>query len=152
MTAGPDVEYDRSVIGKQVEVGSVTVTREMIAEYCRAIGERNPLYTDDEAAKRGPHGGIVAPPAILLRMRFELGLDPKVKFGNVTFHAGERLESFEPVRPGDTLTAYGQAKDVYEKTGRSGRMVFVVRRLDYRNQHGRLIAAIENSILHREIG
>jgi uncharacterized OB-fold protein len=37
----------------------------MIRRWCEAMGERNPLYLDEAAAAAGPHGGIVAPPAML---------------------------------------------------------------------------------------
>ena len=147
----PEIEYDRSVIGQREHVGTVQVTREQIAEYCETMGETNPLYIDEDVAAKGPYGAIIAPPAYLLRMRLSLGPDPKVKFGNVTFHAGERLELFEPVRAGDTLTAYAFPKEVYAKTGRSGTMVFVIRRLDYFNQHETLVAALEHSLIHREV-
>lgn len=33
--------------------------------WCDAMAEDNPLYVDDDAAAAGPHGGIVAPPAML---------------------------------------------------------------------------------------
>ena len=94
-------EYDESVIGVDVELSSLDVTAEMIADYCEALGETNPLYMDAEAAAAGPHGGIIAPPGLLSALSFGGGgLDPKVKFGNTTFFAGSRLEIFEPIRSG----------------------------------------------------
>ena len=146
-----ELQYDRSVIGREFDVGTVEVTREILAAYCDALGETNPLYTDDEVAKQGPYGGIIAPPSYVMRMRFSEGPDPKVQFGNSTFHAGSNLDLLAPVRPGDTLRGTAYVKEVYEKTGRSGKMVFVVRRLDYHNQHGELVAAAEQSTLHREV-
>ena len=145
-------EYDQSVIGVDVELGSLEVTAEMIADYCEALGDTNPLYTDGEAAATGPHGGIIAPPGLLSALSFGRGgLDAKVKFGNTTFFAGSRLEIFEPIRPGDAITATTQVKEVYPKTGRSGTMVFVVSRTTYTNQHGQRVAATEQSQVHREV-
>ena len=152
--AGAEVqfEYDEGVVGVDVELGAVEVTSEMIANYCRAMGETNPLYSDEEAAKAGPHGGVIAPPGLLSALSFgRRGLDPKVKFGNTQFFAGSRLESYEPMRPGDTITATTRVKEVYPKTGRSGTMVFVVSRTSYRNQDGREVAATEQSQVHREV-
>ena len=37
----------------------------MIRRWCDAVGERNPLYLDERIAAAGPHGAIVAPPAML---------------------------------------------------------------------------------------
>lgn len=152
-TSEVQVDYDRSVIGVEVELGSVEVTREMVARYCDAVNETNPLYTDEAAAKAGPYGGLIAPTGLFSALQFggAGGPDPKVKFGTTSFHAGSKLESFEPLRVGDTITARTQVKEVYPKTGRTGTMVFVVRRTDYVNQHGRVVAAIEQSQVHREV-
>ena len=43
-----------------------------------------------------------------------------------------------------------EIKEVYEKTGRSGRMVFVVRRTRYTNQHGEDVASVETTAALRE--
>src|SRR5690606_13304705 len=133
---GDEVEYDHSVVGVEVPIGEVEVTREHIEEYCRSMGETNPLYLDEAAAAEGPYGGIVAPPGLLNAMLQGRAPDPKVRFGNTQFMAGNRLEYLAPVRPGDVISGFASIKEVYEKTGRSGRMVFVVNRTRYANQRG----------------
>ncbi|MSQ41630.1 MAG: MaoC family dehydratase [Dehalococcoidia bacterium] len=156
VTSGPNpgvrFDYDRDVIGVEVELGSVTITPQLIAGYCAAIAETNPLYTDARAAQAGPYGGLIAPPCLLPSLAFgRRGPDPKVKFGNATLFAGSRLECFAPVRAGDTITAKTQVKEIYPKTGRSGTMLFVVRRTTYSNQRGERVAASEQSLVHREV-
>ena len=151
MTAEPDIEYDRSVVGVDADVGSVEITREVIANFCTALGESNPLYTDEEAAARGPHGSLTAPPAILISLGFQQGADPKVQFGNATFVGGHHLDVHEPIRLGDTISAKARIKEVFPKTGRTGTMVFVVRQVQYTNQHGRPVATAEMSMVHREV-
>ncbi len=48
------VEYDPALINKVFEVTEpVEVKAEKIARYCAALGETNPIYTDEEAAKKG---------------------------------------------------------------------------------------------------
>jgi acyl dehydratase len=115
------------------------------------LGETNPLYTDDETAAAGPYGAIIAPPGLVYSMQVGPGPDAKVKFGNATFHAGERAELHRVVRVGDTITARQHVKEVFAKTGRSGTMVFAVRRTEFSNQHGELVAAVEQSMVHREV-
>lgn len=150
-------DYDRSVIGVEVEQGSLTLTPKLIADYCAAVGETNPLYTDEAAATAGPYGGLTAPPAMLPSLSFGASgagsttPDPKVRFGNTVMFAGARLEAFAPMRPGDTITARFQIKDVFAKTGRSGTMLFVVHRTTYANQDGVEVAASERSMVHREV-
>lgn len=144
-------EYDESVVGQEVEVGSRTITREAIARFCEVLGETNPLYTDDEFAAAGPYGAVICPPGMIYSMQVGPGPDAKVKFGNATFHAGERAELHGVVRVGDTVTARQYVKEVFAKTGRSGTMVFAVRRTEFKNQHGELAAAVEQSMVHREV-
>ena len=147
---GDDLEYDRSVVGKEIPVGRFEVTREAIASYCEALEETNPLYTDEEFAARGPYRGLIAPPGILQTARMGQPPDPKVQFGNQAFMAGSRQEYFRPIRPGDVIEGYAQVREVYEKTGRSGRMVFIVRRTRYVNQHGEDVAAMDHSMVMRD--
>lgn len=148
---GDALEYDRSVVGHEVLVGRFAVTRELIAEFCEALDQTNPLYTDEAFAAQGPHRGIIAPPGIVQAVRMDAPPDPKVRFGDATIMAGQRHEYYLPVRPGDTIEGFAQVKEVYEKTGRSGRMVFVVRRTRYANQHGEDVAAVEMTTAHREV-
>ena len=147
---GDALEYDTSVIGQEVPVGSFEVTRELIATFCEALDQRNPLYTDEAVAARGPYGGIVAPPGIVQSVRMGEPPDPKITFGGFTLLAGQRFEYYLPVRPGDTIEGFAQVKEVYEKTGRSGRMVFVVRATRYANQHGEDVAYTERTMAHRQ--
>lgn len=151
VTTESKLEYDESVIGVEQEVGSFDVTAEQIAAYCEAVGEKSPLYIDEAAAKAGPHGGIIAPPGLVHTVSVGRGLNANVKFGNTGFHAGERLESIAPMRPGDHITATSQVKEVYEKTGRTGSMVFEVTRTVFRNQHGEEVVATEKSFVRREV-
>ncbi|MDA0365900.1 MAG: MaoC family dehydratase N-terminal domain-containing protein [Chloroflexi bacterium] len=148
---GGEVEYDHSVIGVEVEIGSAEITHEQIAAYCESTGDTNPLYRDEAAAEAGPFGGLVAPPGLLSALVQGRGPDPKVQYGNTTFMSGQRMEYVAPVRPGDTITGYASVKEVYEKTGRSGRMVFVVNRTRYANQRGEDVSANESSMVHRQV-
>ena len=80
------------------------------------------------------------------------GLDAKVQFGNATFMAGQRMEFHRPVLTGQTYRATTQVKEVYSKTGRSGTMVFRIRRLTFRNDDGDPIAYLDQTTVHRQIG
>jgi acyl dehydratase len=53
---------DPKLVGKTYPATKYVVGIEKIKEYARAIGETNPLCTDEAAAKAGPYGEIVAPP------------------------------------------------------------------------------------------
>jgi acyl dehydratase len=53
------------------------------------------------------------------------------------------------VRPGDTVEVRSTLHEVYEKTGRSGSMVFVVIRFTMTNQRGETVAVVDNRFMHR---
>ncbi|MBA1204995.1 DNA-binding protein [Pseudomonas capeferrum] len=57
----------RTLVGRQY--GRVyawdAVNAPMIRQWCEIMGVDNPLYTDAAYAADGPHGGLVAPPAML---------------------------------------------------------------------------------------
>lgn len=151
MAAEPEIEFDRGVLGVEVELGSFEVTRERVDAYCAALGETNPLYFDERVALASRYEGLIAPPGLLYWMQLGEGPDPKVRFGSAVFASGDRVELLEPLRFGDTITVRQAVQDVYAKTGRTGTMVFVVRRSTFTNQHGRLVASIEQSTVHREV-
>jgi uncharacterized OB-fold protein len=62
------VAQARTWIGKPANAPSVArdaVNLPMIRRWCEAMGETNPIYIDEAAAKAAGHPGIVAPPAML---------------------------------------------------------------------------------------
>ena len=148
------IEFDRSVIGMDVSVGSHRVTKKEIIDYARAMGETNPLYVNDKIAKSGPYGAVIAPPGFYHSIRLDQRQMPdiKLKFGdrNSGFIAGQDIEYFEPIRAGDTISGTAQIADVYAKTGRTGTLVFIVRRTTYTNQHGRTVMIVDGSTVRGE--
>jgi uncharacterized OB-fold protein/acyl dehydratase len=62
------LEQARAWVGKAAAAPAVArdpVNLPMIRRWCDAMGETNPIYTDETAAKAAGHPGIVAPPAML---------------------------------------------------------------------------------------
>jgi acyl dehydratase len=146
------VEFDRSILGKEFVLGTFDVTEDMIKAFAQAVGETSPQYVDPQAAKETPSGGLIAPPIFYDVFRADQIPDPKVKFGKVAFNAGQRCEFHAPIRPGDSITMKTRITDVYEKTGRTGKMVFIVRETTYENQKGERVALVEQSQVRRESG
>ena len=145
------VDYDPALINKTFETTDpVPVTREKIAKFCTSIGETNPLFTDDEAAKEGPYGGVIAPPSYATVFRNGRHFFQHVpRFGRAGFDAGKDVEFVAPIRPGDTISLSSAVKEIYDKTGRSGTMVFVVVRSTLRNQKNEIVAHIDHRFMNR---
>ncbi len=145
------VDFDPELIGRVFEVTDpAEVTAEDIAKYCAAIGDANPLYVDEAAAKKGPNGGIVAPPSYAVTFRNGRHFFTHVpRYGRQGFDAGKDVEFVAPIRPGDKIKLSSHVKEIYEKTGRTGSMVFVVVRSTVDNQKGEVVAHIDHRFMNR---
>lgn len=123
----------------------VEVTRELIADFCTAIGETNPLYTDPAAARAGPHAGLVAPPSLAAIFGDAEDIFQNFpEFERRRLAAGMEVEFLTPIRAGDSITTVSWVKEIYEKTGRSGTMVFIVVSSTLRKQDGEIAARVEH--------
>ncbi len=72
------------------------------------------------------------------------------KIGGMGMDAGKSVEWMAPIRDGDTLTGKTHRHDIYTKTGRSGRMVFLVGRMELFNQSGEHVANADTRTVIRE--
>lgn len=140
------IEYGSVRDGRIFESANpVQVTAKMIANFCDAIGETNPLYTDPEAARAGPHGALVAPPSFAAIFGDgENIFQHYPEFDTRRLAAGMEVEFVAPIRAGDSITTVSWIKETYEKTGRSGAMVFIVISSTLRKQNGEVAARIEH--------
>jgi acyl dehydratase len=145
------VNYDPALIGRVFETTDpVPVTAEMINKFVEAIGEQNPLHTDAAAAAKGPYGGLTAPPSFAVTFRNGQHFFQHVpRFGKQGFDAGKDVEFVAPIRPGDSVTLSSHVKEIYEKTGRSGSMVFVIVRTTLKNQKDEVVAHVDHRFMNR---
>jgi acyl dehydratase len=145
------LDFDQSILGRVFdETVFPAVTKEDMLEFAAALGETHPWYTDEAAAAQGPHGGLVASPTFVAKLRAsKLSPEFMPKLGKFGFDGGRDLELFAPVRPGDVLTMKSTIHEIYEKTGRTGSMYFVVIRNEITNQQGEKVAVIDHRIMRR---
>ena len=149
-TEETEIKFDRSLLGVENDIGEYPVTSEMIVRFAHSTGESNPLYLDEEAGKASDYGIMIAPPTFC--NMFVSGVtrpDIKLEFGDVSLFAGQAIECVGTVRPGDTLFAKTKLKEVYAKTGRSGKMVFQVWETNFANQDGEDVARVQESFVRR---
>ena len=103
---------DRKFIGHLFPSHTTEVEKGRLRFFAKAIGETNPIYIEESAAKDAGYRSIPAPPTYLFclemldvadpfeeyeKMGIELG---KILHGEQTFHY------YQPVCAGDTLTLY----------------------------------------------
>jgi len=143
------LEFDPSILGTEFDrTEHDPVGAEDLVSFARALGETSPCYVDS-----GP--GLVGHPTYCIRFRgrkfFPDNLPERLRT-RMSFDAGKDIEFGAPVRPGDRITVVSTLHDLYEKTGRSGTMVFVVVRFTMTNQQGELVARVDNRMMYRGEG
>ena len=153
MTTDAGIDYDRSFLGKEFPIGTFEVSREMILEFSQATGETNPIYSDEARAAESEYGDIIAPPTFCnLFVNGGEKPDIKLEYGDTGFFAGQAIEIVAPIRPGDAVEVTSRLKQVYSKTGRSGKMVFAVWETRFDNQDGETVARVDESYVRRNSG
>lgn len=137
----------RELVGRTLPPRTAEVERGHVARFAEAIGDANPLWTDEAAARRTRYGGLIAPPTFLRSLRLErldvaLGLPPAR-----VLDAGSEWEYHEPVRVGDRITAATEVVDVFQRQGSIGLMTFIVARITYTNQFGQAVATQTSTLI-----
>lgn len=142
---------DASPLGRTFDAGEpFLVTAERIAAFCDVVGDHNALYVDPVAARAGRYGEIVAPPAFVASFRYADNVfDQLPAFGRGGLMGGIDFELEEPIRAGDSIRVSSEVKEVYEKTGRTGTMIFVVVRSTLTNQRGQVVARVDHRMMNR---
>jgi acyl dehydratase len=143
------IQINTSVIGKEYAPYVVTVERGKIKEFARAIGDLNPAYLDDRVAQASEWGDLIAPPTFATTFRdenadtsaflHELGTDI-----SRVLHGEQEFELFRPIQPGHTYVCRARVLDIYEKTGRSGPMAFVVRETTITDRQNEIVGTMRH--------
>lgn len=132
-----------------------------IHRYCALNEDGNPLYWDEEYAKRSRFGGIIAPNAIIMVAAmggyWQPSWMPKAKGksatatlplpGDTVINTNSLQEYFRPLRPGDRLWSQEKIADITsEKKTRLGVGHFITTVASYYNQYGDLVATNTNTL------
>ena len=141
------ISINTSIKGKEYAPYVVHVERGKIKEFARAIGDLSPFYLDDEVGRASPWGDIIAPPTFAVTFRDEradtgaLLKDLGTDISRI-LHGEQEFEHYKPIRPGDTLLCRGRISDLYEKSGKSGPMAFVIRETTITDADNEVVARV----------
>jgi len=116
--------YDEFV-GARSEATPNWVERGAVRRFAEAIGDANPLYTDEDAAKRGRYGRMIAP--LTFPITFDHGEIPGLALPPAGLIHGQ--QSFDYTRPlyvGEAVSCYQQLESSYDRRGGQGLMTFLV--------------------------
>jgi N-terminal half of MaoC dehydratase len=136
----PGFPIPDGLLGREVDLGTVTVSVDMIAAYAQAVGDAEILA--------GPLRE--APPTFCLSLR--VGMTPEIPLPADMFgvYGGHDLEFHSPIRAGETYHVRARIEDVYEKSGRSGALTMIVRKATICDGTGMVVARItERQVVRR---
>ena len=132
-------------LGEAFDEKTFSFTADQLADYAIACGETELRYTDTA------HADFQAPPTITTSLqpgrRMPEGF-PKV--AGLGMDAGKAVSPKAPIRPDVELTGKSHLQNIYTKTGRSGRMVFFVIRMEVSDATGTELASADTSVVIRE--
>ena len=143
---------NRSFIGHRAEPFSVPVEASRLRLFAKAIGETDPVYTDEAAARAAGHPALPVPLTYLFclesesphgaTMRQQMGVD----YARL-LHGEQRFKYHRTCHAGDTLTFRQRIADIYDKKG--GALEFVVNDTKVTNQLGEHVADLHSVIVVR---
>lgn len=143
---------DKKHIGRKFPTHTVEVEKGRLRFFAKAIGETNPIYTDEEAFRRAGYRALPAPPtfAFCLEMDvpnpFAIFEAMEMDLGKV-LHGEQQFTYYEPILAGDSITFESTISDIYDKKG--GALEFVVRDITATNQIGARVADLRSVIVVR---
>jgi acyl dehydratase len=134
---------DKKHIGHTFKPFTATVEAGKIRLFCKAIGEEDPIYVDEAAAKAAGYRAIPVPLTFLQAI---IADDPEkgglLRLLNVDIglilHGEQHFDYLAPVHVGDKVTCQQKVVDMYDKKG--GALWFVVQETEMKDQAGKLVA------------
>ena len=132
----------KKAVGVEGQARTHDVEKGHIRLFAEAIGDSNPLFTDEAKARESRFGGIVAPPTFLRSCSSAgVGLNVREVSGlSRALDGGSEWEYFHSIRPGDRITVTSKIAGFEERDTRMGRTLFTRTQTIYRNQLDQVVA------------
>jgi acyl dehydratase len=143
---------DQSKIGHEFPGFTAEVETGRLKFFAKAIGETNPVYTDEAAALEAGYNSLPAPPTFAMALDMEgPELLPVLDFLGMDIarilHGSQEFEYLVPICAGDSITVSSRIVDIFDKKG--GALDFVVLENAYINQRGVQVAKATSTLVQR---
>lgn len=143
---------DKTKIGHEFTSFTTDIEKGRLKFFAKAIGETDPIYSDEEAAKAAGYKAIPAPPTFMFSVDLE-GPDflPMLSLLDMDIgrilHGTQDFEYFGQIFAGDKITQTSKIADIFDK--KNGALEFVVQESSYTNQDGELVGKAQQTIVYR---
>jgi len=141
---------ERSLIGQESEPVVHEIEKGQIRRFADALGDPNPIYQDEAAARAAGYPGLVAPPTFATSLtnneRFRHSLD----LGTRSILLGEQqIEFTRPIVAGERITVVTKVADVQERAGASGPSDVLVLEDEGKDEKGELVFRTRATLILR---
>ena len=135
------------------------VEKGAIRRYADAVGDDNPLYYDEEYARKSRYGCIIAPPGFFGWAKKTISsseglvglIGAMIEAGYAgILDGGMAYDFYLPVRVGDTIVVSPKVADVALKEGKT-KMMIIRFEASYTNQNGDLVAKSYQTLIGRQL-
>lgn len=144
--SGADLEELKDqFLNKEFDSKTFVLKAENLVTAARVSGEQRACYLDAD------HPDFQASPAIICSLASgrHLPIDfPSL--GGIPMDGGKAVTRHAPVKPGIELTGRTHLHDIYDKKGRSGRMILIVARMEIYDPQQTLLATADSRMVIRE--
>jgi acyl dehydratase len=140
------------MIGKEYAPFSFEIERGKIRAFAMAIGETNPVYFEESAARRAGYRAIPVPPTFPFAVIMEsnqgfLVLDDLGVDKRQSMHAEQTFVYHGDICAGDVINGRQRVVETYEKKG--GALQFVVTEIRLENQNREHVCDLRNVVVIR---
>jgi len=117
------------------------ITADAMRTYATGMGERNPLYFDEDYGKSTPYASMIAAPIFLWTVRAPTATNLGGFPGVHSFYGGSEWEYYGPTTPGQIVSTSYRPHDVVEKSSNyAGHMAIQYAQTLYVDQKGDAVA------------
>ncbi|ULU24171.1 MaoC family dehydratase N-terminal domain-containing protein [Dyella terrae] len=142
---------DTKHIGRRLPSFKASTDAWRLRFFAKAIGETNPIYLDEAAARDAGHPSLPLPPTFLFSLEFE---QPDTRWRDDVglnmariLHGEQSFSYHRMAYAGDVLQFDSCIADIYDKKG--GALWFIVRETRVTNQRGDHVADLRSVIVQR---
>ena len=152
-----------SLVGRETEPeqNRFPISAEMAYDVADSIEDYNPLYVDPGYAQNSRFAGLlcpplaawkdIAPPIGYFGAGQEWHFEVPLPFNSYGLNGGSDWQFLAPAYVGSWITRRFRILDIYEKQGRSGALVFIVRQETQTDQHGITLSRARRVSIHRAL-
>lgn len=125
-------------------------TKDSIRHFAEGIGDMNPLYRDEDYARKTKYGNIIAPPCYLYPIQW--GVPGGGLTGIHGWYVGGDWEFYRPIYAGDEFRVVGVLRELVEKQGRmgGGKTWISYDEVIYINQRGEIVGKERGHVVMAE--